>query len=407
MAATPPPEEATAPVDPPAEEQKRPNVHLRRLGAIGNFLIGRHHRRSVSSDGAAKLAPKSENGAVSRKRGGSEPHVSPIGKQAPSPSRRTRSNVDAFASDGQALGGRRLHLTIIENFVQEAAASPVSPPRTPPRAAPPASDSAVASRSTPRRRSRASSAAVPEEIDVTAMLQPAGGVVVDEVFENERWQPIWGWGHSWPGHFLPTDPCRRWCRRGAETPWRAEGVNHIDELPAPDGWVWCAFHVLALVHCQPCGVRRGWEEVKVSLCDAWLCCNDRTVDEAIVCEVMQVLPLADRPIRHRSRDARQGWLVLCRRLPHAALLWGHTGLSQWHDMGASPALGTNASASRVARSQRHSAAGALRRSAPSRNGAGRTPRHPPSAGRAACGRQLYGCERGGHRAGCAGDLGGQ
>ena len=29
--------------------------------------------------------------------------------------------------------------------------------------------------------------------------------VIEEVFENQRLQPFRGWGHSWPGHFLPTD----------------------------------------------------------------------------------------------------------------------------------------------------------------------------------------------------------
>ena len=28
------------------------------------------------------------------------------------------------------------------------------------------------------------------------------------IYENQRWQPIRGWGSSYPGHFLPTDRCR-------------------------------------------------------------------------------------------------------------------------------------------------------------------------------------------------------
>ncbi len=29
--------------------------------------------------------------------------------------------------------------------------------------------------------------------------------VIEEIFENQRLQPFRGWGHTWPGHFLPTD----------------------------------------------------------------------------------------------------------------------------------------------------------------------------------------------------------
>lgn len=41
---------------------------------------------------------------------------------------------------------------------------------------------------------------------------PDEGVIVEEVFENERYQPISGWGSSWPGHLLPTDP-GHWSKR--------------------------------------------------------------------------------------------------------------------------------------------------------------------------------------------------
>ena len=37
-------------------------------------------------------------------------------------------------------------------------------------------------------------------------------VVVEEVFENQRYQPFRGWGSSWPGHMLPTD-CGKWSDR--------------------------------------------------------------------------------------------------------------------------------------------------------------------------------------------------
>ena len=35
-------------------------------------------------------------------------------------------------------------------------------------------------------------------------------VVQEEVFENERFQPFRLWGHSWPGHFLPSDRVGHW-----------------------------------------------------------------------------------------------------------------------------------------------------------------------------------------------------
>lgn len=39
---------------------------------------------------------------------------------------------------------------------------------------------------------------------------PMPQVVVEEVFENERFQPFRGWGHMWPGHFLPSDRVGHW-----------------------------------------------------------------------------------------------------------------------------------------------------------------------------------------------------
>ena len=35
--------------------------------------------------------------------------------------------------------------------------------------------------------------------------------ITEEVFENERYQPLLGWGSSWPGHLLPMDP-QRWSK---------------------------------------------------------------------------------------------------------------------------------------------------------------------------------------------------
>ena len=44
----------------------------------------------------------------------------------------------------------------------------------------------------------------------------AAEAVIEEVFENQRLQPFRGWGHTWPGHFLPTDKANHWSRREHE-----------------------------------------------------------------------------------------------------------------------------------------------------------------------------------------------
>ena len=44
-------------------------------------------------------------------------------------------------------------------------------------------------------------------------LLTTAGPVEEEVFENERFQPFRGWGHNWPGHFLPTDKVGHWSHR--------------------------------------------------------------------------------------------------------------------------------------------------------------------------------------------------
>jgi vacuolar protein sorting-associated protein 13A/C len=48
----------------------------------------------------------------------------------------------------------------------------------------------------------------PIEVDV----DETGAFVEEEVFEDERYQPLAGWGSAWPGHLLPTDP-GHWSKR--------------------------------------------------------------------------------------------------------------------------------------------------------------------------------------------------
>ena len=36
--------------------------------------------------------------------------------------------------------------------------------------------------------------------------------IMEEIFENQRFQPFAGWGSKWPGHMMPGDPSR-WSNR--------------------------------------------------------------------------------------------------------------------------------------------------------------------------------------------------
>ena len=51
------------------------------------------------------------------------------------------------------------------------------------------------------------------------------------VFENERYQPIRGWGHTWPGHFMPRD-YSHWSIETDESSM----VRHCLTI---DGWATC------------------------------------------------------------------------------------------------------------------------------------------------------------------------
>ncbi|BBN04917.1 vacuolar protein sorting-associated protein 13A/C [Marchantia polymorpha subsp. ruderalis] len=65
-----------------------------------------------------------------------------------------------------------------------------------------------------------------------------GETVEEEVFENERYQPLSGWGSKWPGHLLPSDPGRYSDR---------DSKGSTEEFPAvklPPGWTWISdWHV--------------------------------------------------------------------------------------------------------------------------------------------------------------------
>jgi len=64
--------------------------------------------------------------------------------------------------------------------------------------------------------------------------------VVESIFENERLQPFRGWGHTWPGHFLPTDRVLHWSTNDpGEQPdsLSSQEIKEVAPLPPP-GWRW-------------------------------------------------------------------------------------------------------------------------------------------------------------------------
>ncbi|XP_024524741.1 uncharacterized protein LOC9654875 isoform X2 [Selaginella moellendorffii] len=56
--------------------------------------------------------------------------------------------------------------------------------------------------------------------------------ISEEVFENERFQPMLGWGSSWPGHLLPLDP-GRWSKRDL-----SGSSQEFPQVELPLGWEW-------------------------------------------------------------------------------------------------------------------------------------------------------------------------
>ncbi|KAG2431841.1 hypothetical protein HXX76_009334 [Chlamydomonas incerta] len=71
---------------------------------------------------------------------------------------------------------------------------------------------------------------------LAAASEPA--VVVEEVFENERFQPFRGWGHMWPGHFLPSDRVGHWSDRQGKPGGTASMVWEQVVPLLPVGWRW-------------------------------------------------------------------------------------------------------------------------------------------------------------------------
>jgi hypothetical protein len=71
-----------------------------------------------------------------------------------------------------------------------------------------------------------------------AIIEDGPPVVVDEIYEHERYQPIKGWGHQWPGHFLPSDRVSHWGDRSGR-PGGMMGMEFDSVAPRlPEGWMW-------------------------------------------------------------------------------------------------------------------------------------------------------------------------
>ncbi|KAK3025351.1 hypothetical protein RJ639_043860, partial [Escallonia herrerae] len=64
-------------------------------------------------------------------------------------------------------------------------------------------------------------------------LESGGNTVVEEIFENQRYNPISGWGNKWPG-FRGNDP-GRWSTRDF-----SYSSNDFFEPPLPSGWMWAS-----------------------------------------------------------------------------------------------------------------------------------------------------------------------
>ncbi|GFH09184.1 VASt domain-containing protein, partial [Haematococcus lacustris] len=62
-------------------------------------------------------------------------------------------------------------------------------------------------------------------------------MVEEEVFECERFQPFRGWGHSWPGHFLPSDRVGHWGDRQGRAGGPSSKGFDIIEPQLPPGWL--------------------------------------------------------------------------------------------------------------------------------------------------------------------------
>jgi hypothetical protein len=196
------------------------NIHLQRLAAIGNFLIGR--RPPAASKPMRRPRPSQQQ--QQQQHDISAPNGGKMSSNV-----RTQHN-EANERRTQSTSGDRIDVAVLESFVQESSGPPPPAGQNPPSHKWKSQDLSEPLSTQPSDAS---------EVSGPPVWLPAGGVVVDELFENERRQPFRGWGHSWPGHFLPTDPVGHWCRQSGRSAGR--GTSFEENVPpVPEGWVACA-----------------------------------------------------------------------------------------------------------------------------------------------------------------------
>eukprot|EP00887_Chlorella_sp_A99_P003923 scaffold11.g3923.t1 len=245
----------------PRHKRRHPRQQRQGSGAAGALpratLSNRDGEGGAAPQGAAEdgeggAAPAARSGAASppqQEAGGGAGTSPPGGKSF------TRRVLEAAS----ITSGARTSSGSSAAGVTSPAAQPTSPrldeqPLLPEAAASPPRRSA-----TPGRR-RGSSPGAPggggggggaEQASVTlsfpAHLPPEleQAAVVEEIFENQRLQPFRGWGHTWPGHFLPTDRVSRWTVREQLIPETGQiiirGSSQVFSEVAPglpEGWLW-------------------------------------------------------------------------------------------------------------------------------------------------------------------------
>ena len=244
-----------------------PNVHVQRLQAVGDFFTSMFMPAPQSSTGAAARSGTqtptvpSATSTGERKRRATNLHVLESFIQG-SPSPGKRITPPAATQTLQSATPAAVAAAHERSQSANAAHAPSFTPSTSAAAGTPRA--AAASIAQQAARSQASQSTVPPagqgQVHVSTSVAaaadsvaaperpaylPAAGIVVEQMFENERRQPIRGWGHTWPGHFLPTDPVGHWCNAAGECINR--GTSFAENAPAtPKGWAWCA---LVMIQC--------------------------------------------------------------------------------------------------------------------------------------------------------------
>ncbi|WIA28955.1 hypothetical protein OEZ86_011477 [Tetradesmus obliquus] len=158
------------------------------------------------------------------------------------------SSSTAAAAPARAMSHRKTNsftatmdpsgLNIIEDYAQSPELLPMLAEERP--ASPAAAAAAAGLAGTSPRPGSSRSMASSYEAAATYVIpgEEDEDEVLVEVFEHERVQPFRGWGHTWPGHFLPSDKVGHWGDR-AGAPGGAMSMLFDRVAPKlPPGWGW-------------------------------------------------------------------------------------------------------------------------------------------------------------------------